>query len=451
MIHAMVVCAAWFWSMSPLGPADVSWPNWRGPNRDGSSLVDNLPLNWSNDANIRWRVELPAWAGSSPVLWRDRVFLTSPSARGDDEPEGEIGRNFRRRAVSIEGPGGARILLMCIAASNGKLLWQQELDRRNKLFGKHNMASPSPVTDGSRVWALTGTGVLSCFEMAGRPVWSFDLQEKYGEFGLYWGYASSPLLFEDRIFVQVLHGATTKNPSYVVAFDKGSGKVLWRQDRKTGARQECTDAYTTPTIVRADGRNELIVSGADFITAHDPATGNELWRCGGLNPEGAGNYRICGSPVAAGGLVIATSREKPVLAVKPGGQSDVTDSRVAWRYTGRKGPDVPSAALSGERLYMLHDDGFITCLEARSGSVLWGPERIEGGPYSASPLVAAGRVYCTNENGVTTVLADGPQFKSLAINRLDGGYTLSSLAVGDRCLLLRTAKYLYCIGEPRSR
>lgn len=430
----------------PSKTSDRFWFNWRGPNLNGSVETPKLPLQWSDDDNLRWKTDLPGWAGSSPVIWGDRIFLTSPSAESEDD-HGEIGRKFRRMSVGVDGPGGRRILLICISRKDGSIQWQRTVDDGNKFYGKHNMASPSPVTDGKHVWAMSGTGRLAAFTVDGEPVWSFDLQKEYGKFGLFWGYASSPLLYEDKIIVQVLHGSSTKDPSYLVAFDKKSGEVAWRVERKTDATRECPDAYTTPTVIRVDGRDELIVSGANYVTAHDPNSGEEIWRCGGLNPDDVGNYRIVGCPLPAGDLVIASSREKPVLAVRTGGKGLVTDSQIAWRYTGKKGPDVPSIATDGERLYLLHDDGFITCLAAETGSVIWGPQRIQRGPYSASPLVAAGRVYCTNEEGTTTILAAGQEFQVLAVNKLAGGYTLSSFAVGDGELYLRTAKYLYCISD----
>lgn len=427
--------------------ADDNWPNWRGPRLAGSTTAKNLPTEWSEEKNIRWKTPLPAWAGSSPIIWQDRIFLTSPAAEGEDKENGDkeegIGRRLRR--ATIGGPGGDRILLMCFDKRDGTLLWQQAIDEGNKLYGKQNMASPSPVTDGSHVWAMTGTGRLICYDMDGKKRWQRDLQKDYGRFGLYWGYASSPLLYQDRLIVEVLHGAETKDPSYVVAFNKLTGATLWKVERPTTATRESPDAYTTPTVATLKSGNLVIISGADCVTAHDPESGKEVWRAYGLNPGNEGNYRICGSPVYVFGLVVASSREKPVIALRAGGRGDVTTSHLAWKYDDKKAPDVPSIAGDGERLYLLHDDGFITCLAASDGRVLWGPERITGGPYSASPLVGDGKVYVTNEDCVTTVLRAGGEFNVLSKNKLDGGYCLSSFAVSDGALFMRTQKYLYCI------
>lgn len=426
--------------------ADDDWPQWRGPLLRGESNSKGLPLSWSEDEHVVWKSPLPAWAGSSPVIAGDAIFLTSPS-ESSGEAEGEIGRRLRSMSVKMSEPGGKDVLLICINKKDGSERWRRKLCDGNRFYAKHNMASPSPVTDGRHLWVMTGTGLVAAYDFEGERVWSRDLQKEYGEFGLYWGYASSPLLCRDALVVQVLNGATNENPSYLIAMDRLTGKTKWKVERKTDAIAECPDAYTTPTLLKQGDRELIVVSGADYITAHDLKDGSEVWRAGGLNPEKQKNYRICGSPTVVGDLVVATSRERPIVAVWVGGKGDISSSHTAWTYGGRKGPDVPSAATDGTYLYLIHDNGFATCLEAASGREVWGPERIESGPYSASPLVANGRIYITNEDGVTTVLAAGPEFKRLGVNRVDGGYTLSSFAVSGNRLYLRTAKSLYCIGE----
>jgi outer membrane protein assembly factor BamB len=378
------------------------------------------------------------------VIWGDRIFLLSP-----DEPEKETEPNVARslrRGGGRSHPGGDDLLLMCFAKKDGSLLWKKTLAGGNTLFGKQNMASPSPVTDGRHVWAVTGTGLVSAFDVAGQVRWTYDLQKERGAFGLQWGYASSPLLHDGKVIVEVLHGARTENPSYLIAFDGESGKVLWYHERKTDATRECPDAYTTPTVLMHEGRTEIVVSGADYVTAHDPASGAELWRAGGLNPEKRGNYRICGSPLVVNGMIYAPTRNRPILALKAGGRGDVTTSHLAWRFDDKGGPDVPTPVCDGRFFYMVDDKGLATCLDARTGAVVWGPERTAMGTVSASPLLADGKVYVTNESATTTVLDAGGSFKVLATNQLDDGYTISSMAVSDKQLFMRTAEHLYCIG-----
>jgi outer membrane protein assembly factor BamB len=246
----------------------------------------------------------------------------------------------------------------------------------------------------------------------------------------------------------VLHGTNTTKPSYVVAFEGMSGDVVWYHERRTDADRECPDAYTTPTLSTHAGRTDLVISGTDYVTGHDPRTGREIWRAAGLNPNKQGNYRICASPVPVDDLIIVPSRVRPLLALRAGGTGDVTDSHRAWRLL-KGGPDVPTPVSDDRHLYVVNDKGFVSCVGVRSGEILWEGKRTTRGAVSASPLLADGKLYITNEEAVTTVLEAGSKFRILATNELEGGNSLSSLAVAGRCIFLRTASHLYCIGEPQ--
>lgn len=418
------------------------WPQWRGPTLDGVSRCTNLPIEWSESRNILWKAALPSWGAATPIVVGDRVFVVSASKAAGEaggaagEPTGRDGR---------PQPGGPDILLLCFDKSDGQLLWERKLDAGNRLYRKHNMASPSPVTDGQHVWAVTGTGVLTAFDLSGNTKWRHDLQEEYGRFGLKYGYASSPLLYENVVIVQVLH-ATETGGSYIVGFDGVTGKILWHHERKTDAQWECPDAYTTPTISRCEGRADLIVSGADYVTGHDPRTGREIWRAGGLNPDRSRIYRICASPVPVNGMIIAPSRVQPLLALRAGGTGDVTESHLAWKLD-KGGPDVPTPVSDGKYLYVVNDRGLASCLDLANGEAIWERQRTSEGTVSASPLLADGRLYITNESAATTVLKAGPEFEILATNKLNGEYTLSSLATSGAQIFLRTSRHLYCLGE----
>jgi outer membrane protein assembly factor BamB len=440
MRSAVFACLVYL--SATLTRAGDDWPQWRGPTLDGVSTCTNLPTEWSEDKNVIWKVPLPSWSGATPIVSGDRVFVMSasrPESRAADRDQ----RSARRAKRS--DPGGPEILLLCFRKADGHLLWQRTLDQGNRLHFKQNLASPSPVTDGRHVWALTGTGVLTAFDLEGNPRWRSDLQAQYGPFGLKYGYASSPLLYQGLVIVQVLHGTNTDGPSYLVAFNGGDGTIAWHHQRQTDAPDECPDAYTTPTVSTGTARDDLIVSGADYVTGHDPRTGREIWRAGGLNPERQGNYRICGSPVPVGDLIIAPSRVKPVLALRAGGTGDVTDSHFAWKLE-KGGPDVPTPVSDGRHVFVVNDSGLVTCVDARSGQVLWGPQRTARGTVSASPLLADGKLYLTNESATTTVLQAAPQFRVLATNQLDDDYTLASLATAGRHIFLRTSTHLYCLG-----
>ncbi len=393
------------------------WPHWRGPQMDGTSSETGLPLEWSSDSSVLWQLPLPEVSGSTPVVWGERIFLNVAD--------------------------GEQISLWAVDTS-GEVLWTRPLDDRNEPKRKGNLSSPSPVTDGRTVWTMTGTGVLKAFDMSGTERWSRDLQADYGRFGILHGYSSSPLLYQRSVIVQVLHGFNTDDPSYLLAVDQKSGETLWRVERPTDAPREAPDAYTTPALFRRGSEVEIVISGADYVTGHDPATGRELWRVAGLNPDKHPMYRVVASPIVVGDTIFAPSRVKPLLALKAGATGGTAPVRL-WSFD--KGPDVPSPVSDGERLYILRDNGVMFAFDVVTGEQLWGPERVADGNYSASPVLADGKIYVTNEDGMTSVIDAAPTFEIVAQNDV-GEYTLSSLAIADGRIYLRTAKHLYCIGRP---
>ena len=418
--------------------ASENWPHWRGPHGNGSSKASNLPLRWSAEENIIWKTRLPSWAAATPIVWGDTVFVTSA----------EEGSRANRQNASLFGGGGGdrdRLYLIAVNRETGAVRWQQPMGRSNRIGNKQNMASPSPVTDGKRVWVVNGNGELRCFDFSGRLLWMRDLQKDYGEFGVQFGYASSPVLHEGVLYLQNLQGMYTDDPSYILAVAGENGKTVWKVERPTDARRESPDSYSTATLAEVEGETLLIVSGADYVTAHNLKTGRERWRAAGLNPNKATNFRTIASPLVVGGIVLAPSRRRPFIAFRTNGEGDVTDSNRLWSTD--YGPDVPTPTSDGERLYIIDDRGVALCLRVRDGSVVWDRSRIEPGTYSASPLLADGKIYAVNEEGATTVLKAGDEFEILAVNRLDD-YTLSSPAAAGNRLFIRTARYLYCIGKP---
>jgi outer membrane protein assembly factor BamB len=290
---------------------------------------------------------------------------------------------------------------------------------------------------------MTGTGMLKAFDFKGNELWTRDIQKDYGKFGLNWGYASSPLLHEDALYVQVLHGMHTSDASYVLRIDKKTGKTLWRVERPTKAIRESPDAYTTPALAKTAKGLELIISGGDAVTGHDLATGKELWRATGFNLENRQDYRVIASPVTFGDLVFTPTRIKPLQVYRAGGQGDVTETRRVWKFDN--GPDVPTPVIDGKLFYSINDRGIMWALNMETGAEVYGGQRIKPGTYSASPVLADGKIYITSEDGVTTVIKAGPKFEVLAENNIDE-YTLSSIAVSEGQLFLRGDKHLYCIG-----
>jgi len=395
-----------------------NWPQWRGPSLNGVSNEKNLPVKWTTEENILWQVPMPGYSGSTPIIWRDRIFLNV--ADGDN------------------------LSLWCLNKSNGAVLWKKPLGSGNVKMRKQNMSSPSPVTDGRSVYVMTGTGILKGFDFAGKELWSRDIQKDYGQFGLQWGYASSPLLHEDSLYVQVLHGMKTDDPSYVMRIDKKNGKTLWKVDRPTSAIRESPDSYTTPALLRYGKTTEIVITGGDCVTGHDPSNGKELWRANGLNPNNDPSYRIVASPIIFDDIIYAPTRIKPLLALKAGGRGDITSSHVLWS-TGN-GPDVPTPVTDGKYFYIVNDRGIMFCLDAKTGAEVYGQQRIKPGTYSGSPVLADGKIYVTNEDGLTTVITAGPKFEVLAENPLND-YVLSSPAISDGQIFIRTAQHLYAIGK----
>jgi len=406
-------------------PVLANWPQWRGPSLNGVSSETGLPVTWSTTAGIAWKLPMPSRSGSTPIIWGDLIFLNVATAQSTGALE-----------------------LWAIDRNKKEPVWKRPIAGGNNQQRKQNMSSPSPVTDGTHVWVMSGVGLLKAFDFAGKEIWSRDIQADYGRFGLNWGYASSPLLHAGALYVPVLHGMKTDDPSYVLKIDAATGETKWRVERPTDAIRESPDAYTTPALLQYDGKTEIVITGGDVVTGHDPGTGQELWRADGLNPDNNPAYRIVASPIIAGDLIIAPSRERPVLAIRPGGRGDITTSHLAWSFTQR-GPDVPSPVSDGTHVYLVTDNGIVWCLDRKTGAVVYGPERLANDLYSASPVIADGKIYVTSENaGITSVYRTGPKFELLAQNSFDD-YTLSSVAISQGQLFIRTQSALWAIGDRR--
>jgi outer membrane protein assembly factor BamB len=402
-----------------LSAAD-NWPQWRGPELNGLSKEVGLVRTWSQATNIAWKLPTPSRTGSTPIIWGDTIFLNVATGEFSGDLE-----------------------LWAVDRNKQAVIWKKPLGSGNKAGRKQNMSSPSPVTDGRTVWVMTGTGIIKAFDFAGSEKWMRDVQKDYGRFGIAWEYASSPLLLDGDLIVQVLHGMLTDDPSYVLRIDGETGKTEWKVERPTNAIQESPDAYTTPAVVHAGRLSQIVITGADVVTGHEPATGKEIWRLEGLNPQNNGNYRIVASPVVSGGIVIAPTRVQPMLAVEFANGATRTPKPL-WSFG--QGPDVPTPATDGTLLYIVRDNGAAFALDLKTGAVVYGPERLPSGAYSASPVLADGHVYVTNEDGLTSVYTAGPKFELVAKNALDD-YCLSSIAVSEGQIFLRTSKHLWVIGN----
>ena len=401
-----------------------NWPHWRGPAMNGTSTETGLPMKWSPDENITWKLAMPGRSGSTPIIWKETIFLNIGTADGSGDLE-----------------------LWALDRNTGKTLWKGPIAGGNHIERKQNMSSPSPVTNGETVWVMTGVGVLKAFDFKGKELWARDIQKDYGNFGLNWGYASSPLLHGGDLYVQVLHGMKTDDPSYLLRIDGKTGKSVWRMERPTKAISESPDSYTTPALLQYGKQTEIVITGGDVVTGHDPATGKELWRMDGLNPSNDPFKRIIASPLVVGEIIIAPTRERPMLAIKAGGRGDVTGTHRLWSFDN--GPDVPTPTSDGKLIYTVTDRGVAYALDAQSGKIVYGPERLKTDSYSASPVLAEGKIYITSENeGLTSVYRAGPKFELLAQNPLND-YCLSSPAISEGQIFIRTTGHLWAIGQRR--
>jgi outer membrane protein assembly factor BamB len=393
-----------------------NWPQWRGPLLNGVSNEKNLPLRWSREENIAWKLSLPGSSAATPVIWEDRIFLNVTQ--------------------------GKEIYLWCIEKKQGSLLWKKPLDGHTvelRTHPKHNPSTPSPVTDGKSVYALTAYGSLVSFDLAGNKIWKRELWQDYGRVVLRFGFSSSPVLFEDSLYLQVLRETTPGEPSYLLRIDTKTGKTIWRKELSPGFK--AAEAYSTPTILKHGESVELVVNGSDQVTGHDLSTGQELWRVAGLSTENP-PFRIVSSPVIADEVIYAPAASRPLIALRAGGRGNLTH----YLWSSRNGPDVPSPVTDGKYFYIVDDKGIARCLDAKSGKGIWGPQRLKPGVYSSSPVLADHKVYVVNEEGMTTVLKAGQNFEILAENSLDD-LCLSSPAISDGQIFIRTAQALYCIGK----
>jgi len=420
-----IAAAAWVLSVPAVAE---DWPQWRGPRFDGTSGAKGLPVTWSADENVRWRFELPGPAASTPIVWGERIFVTSTREGSDD-------------------------LLVLAVGRDGKLLWQKKVDEgglevMEQFAHETSPASPSPVTDGEHVWALFATGKLVKLDFDGNLVWRVDLAERYGAPNMFFGLSMSPLLYEDRLFLQLLHA----DAQLVVALDKGTGDEVWRHERSTDARGECLHSYASPVPWEGRGgiEDRLLIHGADFITAHRMSDGVEVWRYGTLNPPESYNsmFRLVATPVVADDFVVVpTAKRGPVFALRPGGAEGPLSGaagHVAWKLDSGT-PDVPSPLVVDGLVYLAGERGTLTVLEADGGAEVYA-ERVHQSPHRGSPVLADGKVFLVGTDGTVSVVRSGRRFELLSKNSL-GERLAASPAVGGDTLYLRTYKALYAIGD----
>jgi len=391
------------------------WPNWRGPQLNGNAKAGQYPHEWDAEKNIRWKTELPGKSGSTPIVWDDLMVMTMPI----DEQNG----------------------VLCLDRS-GTEKWRVTLGAARP--GKHKKgsgANPSPVTDGNILIVYYKSGDFAGLDWTGKVLWHENLQKMYGEDTLWWDLGTSPVLTSKYVVVACVQ----TGPSYLAAFDKQTGKEVWKVDRNLGAPEEAAQTYSTPVVTTFQGKEQIVVLGADHVTCHDAETGKEIWRVGGLNPDEDKYFRSIASPVMSGEIVIAPyARGKSLTAIKMGGQGDVTHSQVLW--TKPMGADVPTPATRDGKVYVCGDKGNIDCLDAGTGKEIWSMQLPKNrNAYSSSPVLAGNLLYIVREDAEAFVLdAETGDVKSQNSLGKDE-FCISTPVLLDNEIFLRTFDRLFCI------
>ncbi len=389
------------------------WPQFRGPGGQGHAEASRLPMIWSPNKNVVWKREIPGAGWSSPILQNGRVYLTT--------------------AVRPAEGGALSLRALCLEVPTGKTIWSTEVFSVTSVGAhqKNSHASPTPVTDGARLYVHFGQYGTAALDLNGKVAWR-NTELKYPPVH---GNGGSPILVENAL---VFSCDGQSNP-FIAALDKASGKLLWRTPRSTEPKK--TFSFSTPLAIMVDGKPQVISPTSGGVLAYDPRDGKEIWRV-----RYAEGYSVVPRPVFGHGLVYVSSAfDRPVVyAIRPDGKGDVTDTHIAWSIN-KGAPNTPSPLLVGEEIYFVSDAGIMTCADARTGTVHW-QERV-GGNYSASPVFASGRIFVQSEEGVGTVLKAGKVFEVLAKNDLQER-TLASYALDDADIYIRTAQHLFRIQEP---
>ncbi|MBN2319945.1 MAG: PQQ-binding-like beta-propeller repeat protein [Acidobacteria bacterium] len=442
------VCTVLAFTLFQLLPAASAenWPQWRGPSSNAISDSSDLPTQWSTKENVKWKAPLAGLGTSSPIVWEDRIFVTSqigriplqqgmyPLLARDDRDLASRENPIGGRDASSNTPDSEVYLTVeSFRRSDGKRLWEFKARATGdfpELHEKHNLATPTPATDGNLIYAWFGTGQLFALDMDGQVVWKRHLGKEYAPFTTRWGHGSSPTLYKDRLFLLCDHA----EDSYLLALDKKTGKELWKVDRG-----DKPISHSTPLVINTPEGEEMIINSSDRIDAYDPSTGKLLWH--------AGTWRQTPipTPVFHEGVIymVRGYRNSDFLAIRPAGRGDVTDTGILWRSSGGASY-VPSILYYKGLLYVTNEVGIVTCADAVDGKTIW--RKRLGGIFFASPVAGNGKVYMVSETGETFVLEAGREPNIMSQNPLEERI-IASPAISNGNLILRSDETLFCIGK----
>jgi outer membrane protein assembly factor BamB len=433
--------------LSLLNPLAVShgknWPNWRGPFFNGSTDESNLPSIWSKTENIKWIADLPRSSAATPIIWNNRIFISGLEISSDE------------------------LLAMCFDRKNGKLLWKYKITEGIRRDRRSTYAAPSPTTDGKNVIFFYSSGDLVCFDFDGNQQWKRNVHNDYGQFSFFWTFASSPVLFEGKLFLQVLQrdvpvrgrGKTDrKNDSYLLAMNPASGETIWRHIRPTEAILESHEAFSTPIPGVIYGTKQLIVAGGDILTGHELSTGKELWRWGTWNPNRNTAYPLIPSPVLGKDIVLVCGpKREPVYCIQPQNIGDLDQNAVLWdskNISNDMTSNVPTPAFYEGDFFILSDlRKTLMRVAAKTGKIKWQIDSPGRAKYEASPLVGDGKVYIINHDGEAAIInaANGDILRSMTMDDPNGGELVrASVCASDGQLFIRTTRQLFCIEEKQN-
>jgi outer membrane protein assembly factor BamB len=428
-----LLLTAGFFDIATIARAD-DWPQFRGPDGQGHAVAANPPLCWTEDVNVRWKVPIVGQGWSSPVVQGDQIWLTTAvETPGSAE---QLRAAIARVGAPVPSPhvaGDVQLRAICLDRASGQTRHDVTLfDVADPIVicTVNSYASPTPVLDGQRLVCDFGALGTACIDTrTGQPIWKRSLVIEHQV-----GAGSSPITFGDRLIL-VRDGCDVQ---YVTALDTVSGQTLWRTNRPPLSTSVAVyrKAFSTPLVFRHDGTEQMVVVGAQWVVSYDPASGRELWRV-----DTGETFSNSSRPVYGQGLVFVCTAYggSKMLAIRPDGQGDVTETHVAWELK-RSIPKRSSPLLVGEQLYRVSDDGIASCVQARTGEIHW-TQRLSG-PHSASPLLAAGRIHFFGEDGTTTVVRPGTRYDPLAENRVNGRIMATPAVVDDE-IFLRTDTHLY--------
>jgi len=421
--------------------AAQNWPSFRGPSASGIADEQNLPISWdaSQGTGIRWKASIPGLAHSSPIVWRDQVFVTTAIS---SRPNASFKRGLYGEGDASDDLTPQQWKLICLARKDGKIVWERTAYQgapKEKRHMKATYANSTPATDGEVVIALFGSQGLYAYDLAGKLLWKRDLGRlNVGAYDLpdyEWGTASSPILYRETVIVQ----CDQQKGSFLEALDRRSGRTVWRTERDE------LPSWGTPAIYPGKTRAELITNGANFVRGYDPATGKELWRLGGSSKITAP------TPVYSGDLIVVASGrrpEAPIFAIRAGASGDITGKAkwVAWQKEQR-GPYMPTPLIYNGYLYILGNAGIFDCYDLTGGKEIY-RERLphQGSGFSASPVASDGKIYLPSEDGDIFVVKAGPRFELLKRNAM-GEPIMATPAISGGLLLSRTEHTLWAIGN----